>query len=77
MNSEATVKQREIIVSDRINTQEPKSTTNTSGNKKDIKPQDPQPESGFVSRQQLMEIRQSSPLNPRVNDKPEANQEEA
>ncbi|HAZ43884.1 MAG TPA: hypothetical protein DDW76_38200 [Cyanobacteria bacterium UBA11369] len=76
MKLEATVKDREMIMSDRSNSQEPQSTTNTSG-KKDIEPQDPQPESGFVDRQELMEIRQSSPLNPRVNDKDEANQEEA
>ncbi|GET43334.1 hypothetical protein [Microseira wollei] len=76
MNSEATVKEREIIMSDRTNSQEPQSTTNTSGNQ-DIEPQDPQPESGFVDCQELMEIRQSSPTNPRVNDKAEANQSEA
>ena len=43
----------------------------------DIEPQDPQPESGFIDREERMTIRQSSPMNPRVNDKPEVNQEEA
>lgn len=44
---------------------------------KDIEPQDPQPESGFIEREERMDIRQSSPTNPRVNDKSEINQEEA
>ena len=57
------------------NSQDMKSTTDSE--QKDIEPQDPQPESGFIDRQERMDIRQSSPTNPRVSDKSEANQEEA
>lgn len=59
-----------------MNQQNIKSTNNDS-EQKDIEPQDPQPESGFIDRQERMSIRQSSPTNPRVQDKPEFNQEEA
>lgn len=38
---------------------------------------DAEPESGFVDRQERMSVRQSSPTNPRVNEKSEENQEEA
>lgn len=58
------------------NSQDTKSTINDS-EQKDIEPQDPQPESGFIDREEEMNIRQSSPTNPRVNDKSEVNQEEA
>lgn len=58
------------------NSQDTKSTINDS-EQKDIEPQDPQPESGFIDREEEMSIRQSSPTNPRVNDKSEVNQEEA
>ena len=51
--------------------------TNYPQGQTDIQPQDPQPESGFIDREERMKIRQSSPTNPRVSDKPEVNQEEA
>jgi hypothetical protein len=63
-------------MSNQTNAQDIKSTINDS-DQNDIEPQDPQPESGFMDRQEQMDIRQSSPTNPRVNDKPEVNQEEA
>jgi hypothetical protein len=63
-------------MSNQTNPQDIKSTINDS-DKTDIEPQDPQPESGFIDRQERMDIRQSSPTNPRVNDKSEDNQEEA
>ncbi len=43
----------------------------------DIEPQEPQPESGFIDREERLSIQQSSPTNPRVADKSEENQEEA
>ncbi len=63
-------------MSNQTNPQDIESTINRS-DQKDIEPQDTQPESGFIDRQEQMEIRQSSPTNPRVNDKSEVNQEEA
>lgn len=54
---------------------------NTPSNSQNATPknnsQDVQPESGSIDREERMEIRQSSPTNPRVNDKPDVNQEEA
>lgn len=44
---------------------------------KDEASQDQQPESGAIDREERMSIRQSSPTNPRVSEKPEENQEEA
>ncbi len=38
---------------------------------------EPQPESGFIDREDRQSERQSSPTNPRVANKPESNQEEA
>jgi hypothetical protein len=43
----------------------------------DIEMQEDQPESGSIDREERMSVRQSSPTNPRVADKPEVNQEEA
>lgn len=58
------------------NPQDPQSSISDS-DPQGIEPQDPQPESGFIDREEQMSIRQSSPTNPRVNDKSENNQEEA
>lgn len=52
-------------------------TNPQSSNPRDAGLQDPQPESGFIDRDDEMSIRQSSPTNPRVSDKSEVNQEEA
>jgi hypothetical protein len=58
------------------NSQDITSPTDKS-DQEDIELQEPQPESGFIDRQEQMSIRQSSPTNPRVSNKPEDNQEEA
>jgi hypothetical protein len=51
---------------------------NRSTDPKDVSPKAAQPESGFVEdREERMSTRQSSPTNPRVNDKPRDNQAEA
>ncbi|HBB33793.1 MAG TPA: hypothetical protein DDZ80_01105 [Cyanobacteria bacterium UBA8803] len=63
-------------MSNQIKPQDIESTINDS-DQKDIELPEPQPESGFIDREERMSIRQSSPTNPRVSDKPEANQEEA
>jgi hypothetical protein len=63
-------------MNDQTNLQDTKSSINKI-DPKDIEPQDPQPESGFIDRKEQMSVRQSSPTNPRVSDKPEDNQEEA
>lgn len=56
--------------------QDSQSSPYPDGNR-DIQPEDFQPESGDVDRQDRQDIRQSSPTNPRMADKPEVNQEEA
>ncbi|GAB4381642.1 MAG: hypothetical protein Kow00121_40630 [Elainellaceae cyanobacterium] len=63
-------------MNDRTNSQP--SSSKTEKDQQDTSPDAPQPESGFVDdRQERMEVRQSSPTNPRVQDKPEVDQEEA
>jgi hypothetical protein len=63
-------------MSDRPDSQNSNPSTVPDG-QQEIEPQSPQPESGFVDREERMSIRQSSPTNPRVSDKSEDNQEEA
>ncbi len=63
-------------MSDRTTPHDSKSTVPVN-RQADILPEDVQPESGFIDREDRMEVRQSSPTNPRVSEKSEMNQEEA